>query len=192
LDLRQPHIKVRKASLPLPPNYVVLFIGGSERWKKWPVQKFVKIGRFVRELGLNVILAGGSSDVADAEEYASMNDGPLLNLVGRTSLCELLSVIAGARMIVSNDTSAPHFAMAVGTPAVVLYNGNHYGRFVPYPSQVCSGYRPVYHPAILKDVEQYKIRSNTLAGVHDLNCDDIRVECVEDEIKAVLNSAAAT
>ena len=57
---------------------------------------------------------------------------PLLNWVGRTTLPGLAAVLAHAELLVGNETSAIHIAAAVGTPAVCIVGGGHYGRFMPY------------------------------------------------------------
>ena len=79
------------------------------------------------EEGLGVALADGA-------------DIPLRNLIGKTSLPELLTIVVGARIVVGNDSSAIHLAAAVATPAVCPLGGGQYGRFFPYqvegPSQL--------------------------------------------------------
>jgi ADP-heptose:LPS heptosyltransferase len=60
---------------------------------------------------------------------------PVHNFSGRTTLESLAATIAGARVVVSNDTAAVHIAAAVGAPAVCVLGGGHYGRFLPYPEQ---------------------------------------------------------
>ena len=59
-------------------------------------------------------------------------DIPLQNWAGRTSLQELIAIIARAHILVGNETSAMHIAAAVSTPSVCIVGGGHYGRFIPY------------------------------------------------------------
>ena len=85
---------------------------------------------------------------------------PLLNWVGRTSLPGLAAVLAHAELLVGNETSAIHVAAAVGTPAVCILGGGHYGRFMPYL------------------VEQRDGRPLPVAAVHRMGCFGCDWRCV--------------
>jgi len=188
VDLRIPRIEsMRGMRDSASSRYAILFVGASAKWRKWPISSFVRVACFLcDQFEMKIILAGGAADVADSNEFENQYRGAITNLVGKTSLVELMNLIAGAQLLVSNETSAPHFAVAVGTPVIVLYNGNHYGRFVPYPSDVAYRYRAAYHPLIVSDFADYKKRSNELEGVRNLDIREISVESVEAQIDALL------
>ena len=57
---------------------------------------------------------------------------PLLNWAGRTTLSELVQVVAHAALLVTNETAAVHIGAATGTPTLCLLGGGHFGRFLPY------------------------------------------------------------
>lgn len=135
----------------LPPKYAVLFLGASKKYKKWPVSEFAKVAvHIINKYNMPVIICGGKGDVQDARAFEQACDRPYVNLVGKTSLTELMNVIGGAQVLVSNDTSAPHFAVALNVPCVVLYNGIHQGRFAPYPTEMHAKYMLV-SPDLNKD-----------------------------------------
>ena len=88
-------------------------------------------------------------------EYEYFKD-EYIDLVGKTSLVDLLHVIYNGNLIIANETSAPHFAVALEVANIfVISNGNHYGRFTPYPNDVTKSYHAIYHPKIEKDVDDY-------------------------------------
>jgi len=89
--------------------------------------------------------------------------------------------------MISNETSAPHFAVALELKNVfVLYNGKHYGRFTPYPKCMTENYHAICHPVIEKNKNDYKKLSNSDGFVNDLNIDEISVEGVIKSIDNIL------
>ena len=47
-------------------------------------------------------------------------------------MLELVEIIRGAMLVVSNESSPVHIAAATATPSVCLVGGGHFGRFMPY------------------------------------------------------------
>uniref|UniRef100_UPI0040474654 glycosyltransferase family 9 protein n=1 Tax=Bacteroidota TaxID=976 RepID=UPI0040474654 len=181
------HKIVSNISLPL--SYAVLFLGSSKTCSKWPIKKFVQVANYVSlELGLNVVICGSTNDLCDAEEFNKEYNRTYFDFVGKTTLSELIKIFSGARLLVSNETSAPHFAVALDIPTVVLYNGNHFGRFTPYPSEMTDKYGVVCHPSIEQNPEAYKLLSNEYGYFSTLNIDEIEVKPVIEKINKIYNN----
>lgn len=124
-------------------GYFVIFPGATFAGRLWPVEHYVEIARRLSEAtGWVGVICGGRSEAAQANRMCAEATGPLLNLVSRTDLMQLGAVIAGAKLLVGNETSAVHIAAAVGTPCVCVLGGGHYGRFVPYAVEEPDG-RPL-------------------------------------------------
>ena len=116
-------------------EFFVVFPGASHPGRCWPVAKFRELITAVQSAtGLSPVLCGGPGDVMICDQIAGEFGRDILNLAGKTSLAELVEVIRAARLLISNETSAIHFAAAVSTPSVCLLGGGHFGRFVPYPA----------------------------------------------------------
>ena len=62
---------------------------------------------------------------------------PIVNLAGRTSLSELVALLRGARLVVSNDTGPGHIAAALGSPLVMLFSWSNPARIAPYGRPEC-------------------------------------------------------
>ena len=104
----------------------------------WIVERYARVAELaVGEFGLQVALSGGP---APAErEMAARIAGecrlPLLDLVGRTSLKQMLAVLQRARAVLAPDTGPAHMATAVGTPVIGLYMSTDPRRAGPYLSR---------------------------------------------------------
>lgn len=192
LDIKKPSIAFPKRNYPLelPPHYAVVFIGASNRFRKWSVARFAKIAGHLKDAyGYEIVLCGGPVDRDDAEEFSRRFGSGYLDLVGTTSLVELLVVISNGSLMISNETSAPHLAVAVGMNEIfVIYNGDHYGRFTPYPEDMAPNYHAICHPEIQNDVEAYKKLSNAYGYRNGLDMNAISFEMVKDAIDKVLST----
>lgn len=163
----------------LPEKYVVLFIGASMTFRKWPGEFFARVARHLQERGYDIVLCGGAGDRATAEAFSREFGTDFIDLVGKTTLIELLQVIAQGELMLANETSAPHMAVALGVKNIfIIYNGNHYGRFVPYPESMCLNYHVIYHPEIENNLDYYAFLSNSYGYGSNLDIREISVEKV--------------
>ncbi len=170
----------------LPAAYAVLFVSASSKYRKWPLDRFRQVGSWLAdECGLDVVVCGGPEDMAEvARDQVFSRDSRFHNLVGATTLLELIAIVGQARILVSNETMAPHCAALPNrTPCIVIYNGNNFGRALPYPEEICDRHFPVYHPAIAADPEAYKAESNRFGFYNTLDICDISTEMVIEQIK---------
>jgi ADP-heptose:LPS heptosyltransferase len=123
--------------------YFIVFPGASWVGRQWPVAQFsIVLSELQRCHGWQPVLCGSPSEFTFCHAIANTTSADCINLAGQTDLCELTEVIRGARLLIGNETSAVHIAAAVGTPAVCILGGGHYGRFMPYPDTVL-GVKPV-------------------------------------------------
>lgn len=192
LDIKKPYIDLipKKLNFELPQKYAILFIGASAEYRKWSVEKFAKVGRWLSEKqGYKIVLCGANSDLADAMRFTEFYGDDFVNLVGKTSLVELLAVIYNGNLMIANETSAPHFAVALEmTNLFVIYNGNHFGRFTPYPHGMSTCYKAIYHPVIAQNLQDYEKLSNSYGYGSTLDINEISVEQVLGELELSIKS----
>ena len=118
-------------------RYAVLNIGSNEPGRRWPLSSYAKIARNLTKGGFQVVVVGCLDDQYNQQLIASFFHGlDVVNLVGKTSLSELLDLFANAKLVVSSDTGPAHLSIALERPTVVIIGGGHFGSFVPYPSEV--------------------------------------------------------
>lgn len=190
--IKKPFIKLNEIyinfNLPLPENYALIFIGASASYRKWNMEGFAEIAKYLRSnFGYEIVLCGSKEDIKNAKLFAKYYGEEFINLVGKTSLLELLIVISKSSLVLSNETSVPHMAVALDIKNIfVIYNGRHYGRFTPYPKEMVSNYCVICHPEIESNPEEYKKLSNRPGYVSKLNINEITVDMVKEKIEKVL------
>ena len=80
-----------------------------------------------------VVLVGASSQAVLARELAAGSG--ILNLVGETSLTELVGVLKGASAAIGPDSGPGHVAAALGVPYLALIGPTAAARVAPYGSE---------------------------------------------------------
>lgn len=137
IDIIKPHLctdKIKSVAHTAK-NYVVIFPGANHIKRRWAAEKFIKVVNYIiSNYYHEVIIAGSKDDFILAENIIEQtNKEKVINLAGKTTLPELAKLISDAILLISNDTSAIHFAASVDTQFICISNGNHLGRFHPYP-----------------------------------------------------------
>jgi ADP-heptose:LPS heptosyltransferase len=101
------------------PGAIVVHPGAKDPARRWPPERFAEVAR---KLANQVVVTGNESERPLAEAVAQQaNLAPGAVLAGRLDLAELAALVAGARLVISNDTGVGHLATAYGTPSVVLF-----------------------------------------------------------------------
>ena len=113
-------------------SYAVLFPGAAYELRAWPRGAFAEVGRRLAAKGVGLVLVGGAGDRAVADALLRELPSGVEDFTGRTTLGELAAIMAGAKLVIANETGAAHIAAAAGTQVVCVMGGGHYGRFMPY------------------------------------------------------------
>lgn len=114
-----------------PGRYACLHPGARSPSRRWPVRRFAEVGDGLAARGLGVVLSGSASEVEITAEVARAMAAPAVDLAGRTGLGALGVLLAGARLLVSNDTGVSHVADALRVPSVVVYLDSDPERWAP-------------------------------------------------------------
>ncbi|OLF09988.1 glycosyltransferase family 9 protein [Actinophytocola xanthii] len=118
------------------PEAVVVHPGAAFGARRWPPDRFAAVARRLREAGYRVVVTGSDAERALAERVAAGAGLPeRAVLAGRLGLSDLAALVAGASLLVSNDTGIGHLATAYGTPSVVLYGPTSPARWGPPPDR---------------------------------------------------------
>lgn len=102
--------------------YVVVHPGASAPSRRYPAARFgVAAQAVAEESGAQVVFTGAASERTLIEEAQAVMTVPSLAFAGDLSLGELAALIAGAKVLIANNSGPAHIAAAVNTPVVDVY-----------------------------------------------------------------------
>ena len=108
--------------------------------KQWPIKHFADLINQCHAADLQVCILGSKKDVPTSVLIEKLVDKPLHNLCGKTSLVDVIDILAACRVAVSNDSGLMHIAAAVGTPVVAMYGATTPSYTPPLLNQAKSFY----------------------------------------------------
>lgn len=89
--------------------------------KQWPVEHFATVIDLLKDQGVNVCILGSSKDEQTGNKIESLCRHTIYNLCGKTSLTDVIDMLAACSAAVSNDSGLMHIAAAVDVPVVAMY-----------------------------------------------------------------------
>jgi lipopolysaccharide heptosyltransferase II len=100
---------------------VVVNLGASKPANRWEPERFGVLARALASDGVPVCFSGGPADRPLAERARATAGEGVRDLVGHTSLRQLLALLRRARLFVGCDTGPMHLAAAARAPVVALF-----------------------------------------------------------------------
>jgi len=117
--------------------YIVISPCSSMAYRNWTVEGYAAVADYINEKYQRpVVITGGPSAIEKeyGEKISALCRHRPINLIGKTSLKELLAVIDGAELLIAPDSGPAHMATAVNTPVIGLYACTNPDRARPYLS----------------------------------------------------------
>ena len=161
----------------------------SAEARNWSVEGYAAIADYaIEKYKLQVILTGGpaANERELGERVEQVAKHPMKNIIGQTSIQQMLAVLKQALLLVAPDTGPAHMATAVDTPVIGLYATMNPRRTGPYLSQ--ENIISVYEQALL---DEYRKTVDQLAWgtrVHSTTAmSQISVAAVKTKLDTVLS-----
>ena len=107
-------------------------------WRSWQPEYYAAVAEHAAaKHGLKVLVTGGPSAIERSygERITALAKVPVTNLVGKTSLKQLLALLGRGTALVSPDSGPVHMGTAAGIPVIGLYATTNPDRAGPYLSQ---------------------------------------------------------
>lgn len=99
--------------------------------KQWPARHYAEVAKAKLAQGWRIVLLGSASDAPICQaihrlltEAGDKVDEQVGNLGGKTSLAEVIDLIASAEAVVANDSGLMHIAAALQRPLVAVYGAS--------------------------------------------------------------------
>jgi ADP-heptose:LPS heptosyltransferase len=103
------------------PPYAVIHPGATDPRRRWPADRFAAAADRLADEGLSVLVTGTSGEQELVDSVLRHMQRPGRAVCGTLDLPGLVGLLAGAEIVISNDTGPVHLSAAVGTPSVGVY-----------------------------------------------------------------------
>lgn len=100
---------------------VAFGVGAGARKRRWPVSRFVEIGRWLcGEMPTRIVVVGGAEDGLAAEKLERELGIAVFNLTGKATLRQTAAVMKRCELFIGNDAGPMHMAAAAGVPVIEI------------------------------------------------------------------------
>lgn len=99
---------------------VVFHPGAGARRKRWPAEKFARLGERLGALGYSLAATSGPADEEAVGILRAALPNPPTILAG-LELTDLAAILARASLVVGNDSGVTHLGALVGAPTLALF-----------------------------------------------------------------------
>ena len=90
--------------------------------KRWYPDRFGQVAKtLTKYYNVKVIVFGSQGETGIAEEIIKSAEVSIVNLAGKTSIRELMALIAFCKVFITNDSGPMHIASALGIPVVAIF-----------------------------------------------------------------------
>lgn len=143
-------------------TFVLLHIGARDEFRRWPVDKFQTIIKFLNSKGLRCLLVGGVDDYY-MNESCLIGLSPInRNIAGIFNLLEFAALCSKARLFVGNESGPLHIASAQDTPLVALFGPGVKDVFYPIGNRV-----KIHHYFLDKGHKTQNIYNSTIYRISE-------------------------
>jgi ADP-heptose:LPS heptosyltransferase len=165
-------------------NSISLFIGGSMAYRRWSAERFGELIGLCHAAfpDVSFVLLGGLADAEIGETVRRQipETAIVQNLCGCLSIAELIAHITSSKLLISNDSAGHHMAAAVETACICISNGNHFGRFHPYPTEMNCPHWTVYPSDDFYEAENFETLAQAYRDpLHSATLNDINTISAE-------------
>ncbi|GMU94843.1 glycosyltransferase family 9 protein [Ignavibacterium album] len=190
IEITKPSMNFDKVEykFPVENEFIVVVPGAQEKARRWSENNFRElIKHLLKDYQYSILVAGSVSEQVTIQKILEgIESERVFDVSGKTTLSQLGKIISKAKFLISNETSAVHFAAAVNTPFACISNGQRFGRFMPYPEEMKIKSKYFYPGYIEKNMANFNKLVRELSEGSGFNINEIKVEKVGEAVFALL------
>lgn len=162
--------------------FIAIVMGSSWESKDWFFEGYYGLVKnILSSIKGPLVLLGDGSQVSSATKlYRKVGSHELINLVGKTSIPELVALLKAAAAAVGPDSGPGHLAAAVETPYVALFGPTSPKRAMPYKCE---------HLVVQSGVSCASCYKKKCPDLDRLCMRRISVESVQEKLSLALETA---
>jgi lipopolysaccharide heptosyltransferase I len=157
----------------LPKEYCIIAPSAGKEANRWPAARF---GELAARLPVPSVVISNGADAPIVEKVVAAASGKAISMAGKTGLKELMTLIAGARFFISNDTGPMHIAAALNIPVFALFGPANPVRTGPYGTihtvirkdlacSPCYRRKPCDHWRCMEDLSVNRVLETILSSI---------------------------
>ena len=101
---------------------IAIHPGASCISKRWPFERFSEVAdRIAQKYHAKIVLIGSRDQKHIVQEVFQSMKQPPIDLAGKTTLSQLISVLKRCTLLISNDSGPVHLAVGVKTPVISIF-----------------------------------------------------------------------
>jgi len=167
---------------------ITLFPGAGRPYRKWSPEKFAQVANWlIQNTSYELIILGPQSDFKAGEIIKGDNER-IINMCGKVTLIESTKFVADSSLLLGNESHPAHIGAALDIPTLAISNGNHFGRFHPYPKEISDTIHFLYPPEFKNELANketdWLVRKYRLRSLLDIN--EVTVDQVITQLKVII------
>lgn len=105
-------------------KYIALVPGGSKNLmrddflRRWPIENYIQLAEQLITRGYKVILVGGKGDAWSKPYFSELQ---VIDLIGETSIVDVVDIFSKVNLVASHDTGPLHLATLTTTPLIAIF-----------------------------------------------------------------------
>ncbi|BDQ03292.1 glycosyltransferase family 9 protein [Ignavibacterium sp.] len=192
IDITKPSMNFEKVEykFPVENEFIVIVPGAQEKARRWSEKNFKQlIEHLLKEYHYDILLAGSTSEKIIIKKIIDrINSQRVFDISGKTTLTQFGKIISKAKLLISNETSAVHFAAAVNIPFICISNGQRFGRFMPYPNDMKVFGKFIFPTVIENHLNDRQYLERNFRFNSNLDINEISLDRLKNEINKFIIS----
>lgn len=159
--------------LKIPEKFFIVFPTASMAVKRWPLERFAELSKKIYEqTKMPLLVCGTNHDKVIVEEFLRLvPEIESINCIGQTNIIEFIELIGRASLVITNDTSAYHIAVAKQVNVALICGGYTFNRYANYDYKKL-GYK---NPILI-----YKVKPCFNCNNHCIYTNNEIFPCIDD------------